>query len=157
MEGVKPKKAVQDRIHTLILPLAQFSLLVPSALVAEVVNVSEVGTLPLAPPWLLGIMNWRARPVPVISFDYLLDTPVPVATARAKIVIFYPLQGRKPWEFFGLMSNAEPQPRTFQDPEALSNRVANESPYIATALQLDKYVVGIPELGALKRLFYPPN
>lgn len=157
MEGIKQKKAAQDRIHTLILPLAQFSLLVPSALVAEVVNVAEVSGLPLAPPWLLGVMNWRARPVPVVSFDHLLGNPIPTPSARAKIVIFYPLEGRKPWEFFGVMTSAEPQPRSFHDPEALSQRVANDNPYIATALQLDKFIVGIPELNALKRLFYPAH
>lgn len=157
MEGVKSKKAVspQARIHTLVLPLSAYSLLIPSALIAEVVNVVELGSLPLAPPWQRGLMNWRSRPVPVISFDHLLGNGTPPVTPRSKIVVFYPLEGRNPWEFFGIVSSAEPQPRTFHDAEALANVVENNSPYIAMAIQLDKLQVGIPDLAALKDLFFP--
>lgn len=156
MEGVRPKKAVsQARIHTLVLPLSAYSLLLPSALIAEVVNAVELSSLPLAPPWMRGMMNWRSRPVPIVSFDYLLGHGMPPVNARSKIVVFYPLEGRNPWEFFGIVSSAEPQPRTFHDAEALANVVENKNPYIAMAVQLDKLQVGIPDLGALKTLFFP--
>lgn len=157
MEGVKSKKAVspQARIHTLVLPLGEYSLLLPSALIAEVVNVVELSSLPLAPPWLRGMMNWRSRPVPVISFDHLLGNAMPSVGPRSKIVVFYPLEGRNAWEFFGIISNAEPQPRTFHDAEALANVVENKNRFIAMTVQLDKLQVGIPDLAALKELFFP--
>lgn len=157
MEGVRSKRAVspQARIHTLVLPLNAYSLLLPSALIAEVVNATELSSLPLAPPWLRGMMNWRSRPVPIVSFDYLLGNDMPPVNARSKIVVFYPLEGRNPWEFFGIVSSAEPQPRTFHDADALANAVENKNPYIAMAVQLDKLQVGIPDLAVLKNLFFP--
>lgn len=149
------RQVAQDRIHTLLVPLGSASLLVPSALVAEVINVGPLQTLPLSEPWLLGLMNWRSRPVPVVSFDILLGHPIPPVGPRAKIVIFYPLEGRNAYEFFGVITAAEPQPRTFHDGQALSQTVENTSPYLALTLQLDKAVAGIPNLEALRGLFYP--
>lgn len=149
------RKAAQDRIHTLLVPLGTTNLLVPSALIAEVVNVAPLQPMPLSEPWLLGLMNWRSRPVPVVSFDMLLGGDIPQPGPRAKIVIFYPLEGRQPWDFFGVITTAEPQPRTFHDSAALSQTLDNSSPYFAVTLQLDKTVAGIPNLQALRSLFYP--
>ncbi len=149
------KRLSTNRIHTLLVPLARSALLVPSALVAEVVNVAPLQPIPLSETWSLGLMSWRSRPVPVVSYDALLGDAPPAVTPRSKIIVFYPLEGRAPSEFFGIVSTAEPQPRTFQDGQALSNTVENNSPYLAMSVQLDKGVASIPDLNALKKLFYP--
>lgn len=149
------KPLTQDRIHTLMVPMHQLSLLVPSALVAEVVNPAPLAPLPLAPTWLKGILNWRSRPVPVISFEELLNGEAGTPTARAKIVIFYPLPGRRPYEFFGVQSLAEPQPRTFHDAQQLQNRVEHRSPLVAAAMQIDSTVTLIPDLQGLSATLYP--
>lgn len=149
------KRLSADRVHALLVPLVRNTLLVPSALVAEVVNAVPLQTIPLTEPWLLGMMNWRSRPVPVISYDLLLGDAPMATTARSKIVVFYPLDSRGPNEFFGVLTTAEPQPRTFHDGQALTQTVENKTPYFALAIQLEKIVVGIPDLNALKALFYP--
>lgn len=149
------KPSVPDPVHALIVPLSRVSLLIPSSLVAEVVNAGRLTSVALSPPWMLGILNWRSRPVPVVSFEVLAGGAMPVATSRSKIVIFYPLQGRKPWEFFGVLTSAEAQPRTFHDAQALSSTVPNNNPYFAVALQLEQSLVGIPDLARLKKAFYP--
>src|SRR5690606_2026145 len=59
------------RIHSLEIPLVGFSLLVPSAVVAEVANPGALYPVPRAPAWLLGVMAWRAQPVPLVSFEAL--------------------------------------------------------------------------------------
>lgn len=149
------KPLVQDRIHTLMVPLHRLALLVPSALVAEVVNPAPLSPLPLAPVWLKGVLSWRSRPVPVISFEDLLGAETGTPTPRAKIVIFYPLPGRRPYEFFGVQSLAEPQPRTFHDAQQLQNRVEHRSPLAAAAMQIDSTLALIPDLQALSATLYP--
>lgn len=150
---MKPSQAL-DRVHTLILPLAGFSLLVPSSLIAEVINPVTLTPVPQADPWLVGAMNWRSRPVPVVSFEHLLGN-VSAAPPRAKIVIFYPLQGRRPWEFFAAFTAAEPQPRMINDPQSLAQAPSAPSPYIAMTLAYEERTVGIPDLNGLYALFYP--
>ena len=149
------KALAQDRIHTLMVPLHRLALLVPSALVAEVVNPAPLSPLPLAPNWLKGVLSWRSRPVPVISFEELTDSETGMPTARAKIVIFYPLPGRRPYEFFGVQSLAEPQPRTFHDATQLQTLVEHQSPLAAAAMQIDSIVALIPDLQALSAALYP--
>lgn len=148
----------QAQVHTLLLPLQQLALLVPTALIAEVVNLDELLPVPQSPPWVLGLLNWRARGVPVVSFDALLGHEHQPATRRAKVVVFYPLEGRESWEYFAVMAVAEPQPRAFseQDAEALKQAVAtNATPYVAASLNLGGELVVIPDLDALRAAFYP--
>ena len=149
------KPPLQDRIHTLIVPLASSYLLAPSALIAEVINLAPFIRVPQSEKWMLGLLNWRARPVPVVSFDLFLTTILAPAGPKSKIVIFYPLPGRKPWDFFGVLTSGEPQPRTFSDAQALSNTIENDNPYAAVMVKLETFVACIPNLEALKAAFYP--
>ncbi len=152
------KTAAREQVQALLLPLQQAALLVPTALVAEVVNYDELHAVPRSADWMLGLFNWRARPVPVVSFEALLGGAPGVPGRRSKVVVFYPLPGRKSWEFFGVLSAAEPQPRDFTDIEAANLRAAaveSANTYIAMSLRLGNLTAGIPDFEALGRLFYP--
>ncbi len=46
------KPPIQDRIHTLIVPLVNSSLLVPSALIAEVINIAKLIRVPRSEKWM---------------------------------------------------------------------------------------------------------
>lgn len=149
------KLKAQERIHTLIIPLADVSLLVPSALVAEVVHFSDLASIPCSENWVMGVLSWRARPVTVISFDTLLDVDRRPPSQQSKIVIFYPLSKRKAWDFFGVVASGEPQPYTFSDSRELNNTFESRSPYLAAMVKLERGPVGIPAMESLRRLFYP--
>jgi chemosensory pili system protein ChpC len=157
---VNRKTRSQAHVHALLVPLRQASLLIPTALVAEVVNVDALLPVPRSAEWVLGLLNWRARPVPVISFDALLGHGVHGANPRSKMVIFYPLAGRHAWDFFAVVSSGEPQPRAFTEQEGATLKsavAANPSPYLSATLMLDGRASGIPDLEALNRLFYPAS
>ena len=141
-------------IHTLIIPLGGLPLLVPSAIIAEVVNVPELLPVPFSPQWVLGAIGWRQRAVPVISFEALTGAEVNPPSLHSKVMIFFPLPGRKESEFFGILTSSEPQPRTVDNAEGLVTE-APESRYIATSLNFGDTVVGIPDMDVLKATFYP--
>ena len=152
------KAAAGEHVQTLLLPLQQAALLVPSALVAEVANHDELQPIPQSPDWGLGLFNWRARPVPVVSFEALLGGAPAAPTRRSKVVVFYPLPGRKPWEFFAVMSAAELQPRDFTEVQAAelkAGAVASTHACVAMSLRLGNLTAAIPDFDALGRLFYP--
>lgn len=153
------KAIAREQVQTLLLPLQQAALLVPTALVAEVVNVDEdLQPMPRSADWVVGLLNWRARPVPVVSFEALLGGAPASRGRRSKVVVFYPLPGRKSWEFFGVLTAAEPQPREFTDIEAANLKdaaVESGNSYIAMSVRLDHLTAGIPDFEALGRLFYP--
>lgn len=146
-----------ERIHALELPLRGATLLVPSANVAEVVNVGDFTPVPLAPGWLLGVTPWRTLAVPVVSFEALMGGTVTPPTPSSKVVIFYPLPGRRDWEFYGLLTHAEPRPQTVDSALALAATSAElpDTPYVAAGLKLGGRLLAIPDLEALKKAFYP--
>ena len=148
------KKSSLQSVHALEIPTNALSLLVPSACVAEVGAVMAIKPLPGSPSWVLGVVGWRSRPVPVVSIEGLMGGKVMPAGSRSKIIILYPLPGRPASAFFGILAASEPQSRTI-DSSALENSAELDNPFIAAALKLDRGVVGIPDFDALKKAFYP--
>src|SRR6185436_471228 len=101
----------RDQIHALAIPTRIGPLLVPSATIAEVVNVSEITPIPLGPAWLLGAMIWRTLVVPLVSVEALFGKAPLAPGAMSKAIVFYPLNGRSNWEYFAFLSSAEPRPQ----------------------------------------------
>ena len=147
----------QDSIHALAVPTGVGVLLVPSATIAEVVNMMTLAPIPLASPWLLGAVSWRSLAVPVVSFEALLGKPPLAPAPTSKAIVFYPLTGRSQWEFFAILSSAEPRPQPV-DASAIAVAPVDlpQSPYIAAGLKVGTgQAMWIPHFDALKQVFYP--
>jgi chemotaxis signal transduction protein len=144
----------RDPVHALELPTDNLPLLLPSACMAEVVALPHLARVPHAPPWLLGVLGWRLRPVPVVSYDMLIGGEGHAPGPRARVVVLYPLPGRKAWEFVGLLSASEPQSRII-DGAVAPAAIEDSFRYIAAALKFDDRTVGIPDFAALAKVLYP--
>lgn len=151
------RPAYTQRLHTLEIPVRGLSLLLPSSAIAEVVSVAPLTPVPFAPPWLLGALGWRSLAVPVVSFEALMGARPADPAGAAKVVVFYPLPGRADWEFFGLISSAEPRPLAVDPAEAVAATSAElpESPYVAAGLKQAGRLLAIPDLEAMRQAFYP--
>lgn len=144
-------------MHALILPTSRVPLLVPSTMTAEIMNVPKISPLPFAEPWVLGVIGWRKRAIPVVSFELMLGERVPpVMHPRCKVVVFQPLQGRSEWDFFGLMVSADPTPYTINDTTDLSpSDTPVNSPIVGATVTIGRTAVVIPDLEAMQRMMYP--
>jgi len=147
----------RERIHTLEIPLGGLSLVVPSAAVAEVVTAGALVPLPQAPLWVIGVLGWRSHAVPVISFEALCGGEQLGVSAMSKMVVFYPLTGRNEWEFFGVLTQAEPRPQPVDAGAVIAAEPSElpDTPYIAAGLKADGRLLAIPDFDALKKAFYP--
>jgi len=56
-------------IKCVIFTLKKENIIVPNALVAEIISVKDVQELDNAPDWYLGQLNWRGTDVPLVSFE----------------------------------------------------------------------------------------
>ena len=146
-----------DRIHALSIPTGVGTLLVPSATIAEVVNVDDIAPIPLSPPFVIGIVGWRTLGVPVVSFEALLGRPAGKPSVGSKAVVFYPLAGRTATEFFAVLSSAEPRPQTV-DAGAVGLEASElpSSPYVAGGVRVNSHALWIPDFDSWKTAFYPP-
>lgn len=147
-----------ERLHTLIVPTQTHSLLIPSAMTAEVINVPSITRIPFSQPWVIGAVSWRRRAVSVVSWEMLLGArEEPPIFNRSKLIVFHPLQGRKHWEFFALLASSDPQPHMVDNAGSLtsSGDSSISSPYIGTMTAIGKQEIVIPNMAELARTFYP--
>lgn len=147
-----------ERLHTLIVPTQAHSLLIPSAMTAEVVNVPTITRLPFSQPWVMGAVAWRRRAVSVISWEMLLGArEKPAVFNRSKLVVFHPLQGRNTWEFFALFASSDPQPHMVDNTGSLvqTPSESTDSPFIGTKTVIGKQEIVIPNMAELVRTLYP--
>lgn len=147
-----------ERIHSLEIPLVGFSLLLPSAAVAEVANPARLHPVPRTPAWLLGVMSWRSQPVPVVSFEALTGRPLAEVSPSSRIIVFYPLSGAPVSAFCGIPSAIEPRPQlvTADTLQTEDPRELPDTPLIAAGVRIKGRLMLIPDLEALSAVFYPP-
>jgi chemosensory pili system protein ChpC len=58
-------------LSALLVPVVGQLLVVPSAVVVEIIKRRELVRLPGAPDWLLGTLQWHHERLPVLSFEVL--------------------------------------------------------------------------------------
>jgi chemosensory pili system protein ChpC len=98
-----------EELYSLLIPLADDRLIVPRASVAEVVRFSEPEQQAGAHGWMLGLVTWNGRPLPVVSFEGAIGKDVPVATGRTRIVVFTSSTGKLKSGYFGVITQGFPQ------------------------------------------------
>lgn len=146
-----------DRIHSLEIPVAGSTLLVPSAAVAEVTNPTQMFRVPGTPPWLLGVVGWRSQAVPIVSFEALIGQPASGVLASSKIVVFYPIAGRREGDFYGVLSVSEPRPQSVTSSNVETEDPARlpDTPLVAAGVKIRGRTLLIPDFDALRGVFYP--
>jgi len=96
-------------VYSLLIPLADARLLVPRACVAEVIGYQTPVPMEHAPPWYLGLVNWNARSLPLVSFEGACGLMMPPTNNRSRIVVFHALAGRAESGYIAIVSQGFPQ------------------------------------------------
>jgi len=154
-------------IYSLLIPLADSRLLVPRACVAEVIGFHTPAPMEGAPPWYLGLVNWNARSLPLISFECACGQAIPPTGGRSRVVVFHAIGGRLDAGYFGIVSQGFPQlvrvsndvvrpdhSRSFPDrsPVLCQIRMLNETPLVPDLERLEAMIAEetsvMPELDA---------
>jgi chemosensory pili system protein ChpC len=98
-------------LHCMIVPAGPYELLVPTSVVAEVVDYTQPEPMEVAPPWLMGHIEWADRQVPLFSFGALINgAEVADIPQRPRVMILKSLNrsGRVPW--LGVLLHGLPRP-----------------------------------------------
>ena len=99
-----------EEVYSLLLPLEGTRLLLPNAIVAEVVGFSE--PQPLTgdhPEWLLGEITWQGQQVPVISFEAMRSGGRPAElNPRARVAILNCIMGASDLVSVGVVTEGHP-------------------------------------------------
>jgi len=95
-------------VRSVLLPLHNGQLLLPNASVAEVAAYRESVELPSSPDWLLGMISWRWKKIPLVCFDTLVGMPPQKTGVRARIAVCYALSGELEQSFLGVLTQSVP-------------------------------------------------
>lgn len=95
-------------LATLLLPLAELILIVPSLCVAEIMRLRELKPIDPAPPWLYGMLQWRQFRVPVISFEAMNGEDAPDFGSGSRIVLLSTVDDPRDLPYLGVMTRGVP-------------------------------------------------
>lgn len=142
-------------VHTLLINMDYGYLLVPSVMVAEVLPVEVIYSGDSPRHWVLGRIHWRTLSISVISFEHLVSDLRPTRDNYSRVVVFYPLPGRRNDDYFGLLTTRDP--RSMLVSEDLTNCALPDNVtgrYIASAVEVRGRVATIPDVDALATAIY---
>ena len=139
-------------VYSLLIPLSDARVLVPRACVGEVIGYQAPTPVEGTPPWYLGIVNWNARSLPLVSFEGVCGMATPAPSSRSRIVVFHALLGRLEAGYVAIVSQGFPQlvrvgsdvvrpdnSRSFPErmPVICQVRLLNETPWVPDLERLE--------------------
>lgn len=141
-------------VPVLLVPTGAGSLVFPSAMVSEVLIKTDIHPVPGTRVWVLGYCIWRGVPVSVVSLDMLLGIESGHGDVR-RIVVMYPLPGRRPYDYIAVATHSEPRAMYIEgEVQSASKPTGLRQRYVASLLELPQGLGIIPDFQALKATYY---
>ena len=142
----------EKEIRTIMAPLTEGYVMLPSSAVAEVLNLTSPQPLKKSPPWLLGELPWNGWQVPVISFEGLMNTRANKPTAkRTRILIIKTLGESTQVNYIGLVIQGLPRLKTVSANTLLEKQTDNLPDNVFSKVCIEDLQAVIPRLGKLTK------
>jgi chemosensory pili system protein ChpC len=147
------KSGKSQEVHCMLVPTNRETLLLPTSVMAEVLEFQQPVPMEAAPPWLLGQIEWENRQVPIFSFSALINgTDLGEIPARSKIIILKSLvdSGRVP--YLGLLLGDLPRPVNVRETDLQETGDEKKSLGVFSRVTLGEDQAIIPDLDRLAHL-----
>ena len=97
-------------LHCTLAPMQKDALLIPTNVIAEVVDYSEPAPMDSTPQWFLGHVDWENRQIPVFSYSALINGTAPGGvTAKSRIMIVKSLSDSARLPYLGILISDIPK------------------------------------------------
>jgi chemosensory pili system protein ChpC len=146
-------QAVIKEVRSVLIPLGDRQLLLPNAVVAEVMDYQSPDPLEGTPEWLLGNIAWRGIIIPVVSFEAMQGGEVVTPGHRGRIAIMNTLNSHHLFSHIGLVVQAIPSLARVSIDNVLpsANNEEMVDPLIRQVVELDMSPVYIPNLDEIEQ------
>jgi len=140
-------------IKCVILTLRKENVIVPNALVAEIVSVKDIEKKANSPEWFLGNMKWRGSDVPLLSFEAAGGTGSAKVNLNTQAVILYGVGkaqevGENP--YLGLVMSGVPHISHFKREQIKTDSEATDDhPMVAQKVRINGASVSILDVDAM--------
>jgi len=141
------------KVRCLTLPLHGMKLLLPNTMIAEVSDYRETQSSARMPKWLLGILSWRGRNVPVVSFERLLGLEPGMRSEETRFIVCNTLTGSNTVPFIALQIEGIPHlvqvDHTMLEADSSETTVA---PVVEAYLRLQGESVIVPKMDVIEKM-----
>jgi chemosensory pili system protein ChpC len=155
----KTKKKVLRRsgespvIHCMLAPTRQDQLLLPTGVMAEVIDYRQPTPMDAAPPWLLGQIEWNQRQVPVFSFSALINAEdVGDIPPKSKVLIIKSLGDTARVPYLGILLSELPRLLNVKESDLVETGDDKKSLGVYSHIKLDDESAIVPDLDRLTHL-----
>lgn len=143
----------QQDIRGVMIAIANGSLLLPNASVAEVITYSPPVTYEDVPPWVLGRLVWRGWQLPMFSFSTLVGLVDSETTDGAKIAVIKALNGNPKLPFMAMLTQGFPRLTTITpDTLEMSEQAEQPNDGIQSIVTVNEEIAYIPDLDRIETL-----
>ena len=147
------KKKSIDEVASLLIPLADRVLLVPTVTVAEMVPYTEPRRDPEAPDWYMGIVNWREIQVPILCFEVLNGGSMPEYNNKCRLAIMNNAGVDDSLPFLGLATQGIPRLSRVKPDEIHELTEIATKRFELMVVSLAGETVAIPDIVALEQAY----
>lgn len=143
-------QTVQE-VPSLLIPIVDSMLIVPSVSVAEMVPYTAPTPTPGAPDWYMGEFIWRDRAVPLLSYEAINGGARPTQLESCRIAVFNNTGVSEELPFVGLLTQGIPRMARVNPDEISQLQDAMTKPYQAMQVSLSGETAEIPDVAALEQ------
>jgi len=140
-------------IKCVILTLRKENVIVPNALVAEIISVKDIQQSENNPDWFLGTMTWRGADVPLLSFEASGGEKISKVNLNTQAVVLYAVGETgevSEHPYLGLVMSGVPHVSNFtRDQIKTDDQAVEEHPMVAQKVRINGASVSILDVDAM--------
>jgi chemosensory pili system protein ChpC len=139
-------------VPSIVIPVHDHPLVLPCAVVAEVVRYVPPEPAPEAPPWLLGYVKWRDRSIPVVSFEAARGDRPALDEMPSNLVVLNVLRPEPEAHFYAILTAKTPRLLQISDRTIADQEGAPPGALVSREVLVKGDPARIPDLAALESL-----
>lgn len=144
------KPNTPDQVDCLLIPLKDKNLLLPNVSVAEIIPFSHLLTTASSVDWILGRIDWRGTPVPVVCYEMLNSQQAPAPNPNARFAVINGVGDNERMPFYAMLIQGIPRLVHVQQDGIQEVEAMNMGPYDQSAITMDGENAMIPDLDRIE-------
>jgi chemosensory pili system protein ChpC len=150
---VMRRSGVSPTIHCMLAPADTETLLLPTGIMAEVMDYQDPSPLDDSPPWLLGQMEWENRQIPVFSFSALINaSDIEKISSKSKILIIKSLADSARVPYLGILLSDLPRMLNVKETDMTQTGDDKKSLGVFSRITIEDQEAIVPDLDRLTHL-----
>jgi chemosensory pili system protein ChpC len=148
-------------IKCVIFTLRKENVIVPEALVAEIVSVKDIETDESTPDWYLGDMKWRDTSIPLVSFEAAAGMEYARVNLNTQAIVLYAVGNGEAVSqnpYLALVMSGVPHTSSFSRQQfKLDSEAEEDHPMVSQNVRINGARVSILDVDAMVEMISEAN